>query len=207
MTLYETIDSLIDVTNVPEEKRQDKQYELARKAIHDELSSVENIEIACYHEAGHWSEAVLAAHYLGANPQQVHVIGPTIGYKQGKYDPIPTGLKIHGVESWQPQSENEVKAMARIAVAGAISVQHFRPDCTTCGDTNDIGRFDQFCRDAHMRLRGTIQPPHIYIDEAKEAVRKDFCDPVFVEMVRLKSEAIKSEQFGPVFLSGTAETQ
>jgi hypothetical protein len=62
MTFYEIIDGLIDAGDlllneqerVPSGKRSDKNYTDARDTIHQELSSVQDVEAGCYHESAHF---------------------------------------------------------------------------------------------------------------------------------------------------------
>ncbi len=46
---YEILDSLIDVTRVPADKRTGDEYEAARKEIHDNLATVEDVMAGCQH--------------------------------------------------------------------------------------------------------------------------------------------------------------
>jgi hypothetical protein len=197
MTFLEMMDRLIDVTEVPEDKRCGEGYESARRSIHEELSNALDVDVACHHEAAHWAEAVLAADQLGMDGSMFEVVGPSIKYDPSTdtYEPTSTGLKMIGTEGWAVQGEEGVRILARIAVAGGESVHHFYGPNQKRGDTNDIGQFNELCRQARMRLGSTIQAPHVYIDEAKESVRTDFEDDRFKETVRLKAQQIKNEQF------------
>jgi hypothetical protein len=203
MTFSEIIYNLIDVTNVPESKRSGVEYEAARNLIHEELSTVEDVEIACYHEAGHWAFAVLVANQLGVNGSLFDVVGPRIKYNETAkkpYDPTPTGLSLPGMENWKAQIAEDVTAMARIAVAGGESVHHFYGPKRKRGDKNDRERFEALCGEAHMRLGRIIQPPHIYWNQAIEDAREiDFKDGVFALQISSKAELIKHQLFGPVF--------
>ena len=207
MTFFEIIDNLIDVTGVPVLKQNGEQYEDARKLIHTELSTVEGVEIACYHEAGHWAQAVLA---LGADGSLFEVVGPRIKYDESKknpYDPTPTGLSLPGLKDWKAQVEEDVKVMARVAVAGGESVHRFFGPVVKRGDKDDIERFKAFCQDARNRLGGIIEPAHIYLNEARENVRKDFENERFKNLVQSKAELVKKEVFRPVFEFHTTATQ
>jgi hypothetical protein len=197
MTFYEMIDRLIDVTEVPENKHSGEGYESARRLIHEELTNVKDVDVGCHHEAAHWSEAVLAANQLGVDVSLFKVVGPRITYDASRdaYEPTPTGLKMIGMEGWKAQTEEEVKILARIAVAGGESVHHFYGPNQKRGDGNDIGRFNELCREARMRLGSIIQAPPIYINEARDSVRADFENERFRETVRLKAQMIKKEQF------------
>lgn len=199
MTFYEMIDRLIDLTEVPEDKRRGEGYESARRLIHEELANVMDVDVACHHEAAHWAEAVLVANQfgIGIDGSLFKVVGPSITYDPSKdtYEPTPTGLKMIGMEGWKAQTEEHVKILARIAVAGGESVHHFYGPNQKPGDGNDIGRFNELCREAHMGLGSLIEPPHVYINDARESVRKEFEDERFKETVRVKARMIKKEQF------------
>ncbi len=87
MTFYEIINGLVDAGDkVLADRRSGDDYTTARKRIHDELASPHDVEVACYHEAGHWVYSL-------------PVIGPRIEYypatngKPEKYNATPTGLE------------------------------------------------------------------------------------------------------------------
>jgi hypothetical protein len=204
MTFYEVIDNLIDVTGVPETKRSGIEYEAARNLIHIELSSMEEVEVACYHEAGHWAFAILVANQLAVDGSLFEVVGPRIKYdvsKKNPYDATPTGLSLPGMENWKAQDEDDVGAMARIAVAGGESVHHFFGPTQKRGDKNDKDRFEEFCKNARMRLGGVVEPPHVYWGQAIKDAQIDFKDTLFALRISAKAELVKHQQFGPVFRS------
>ena len=201
MTLHEIIDSLIDLSEVSLDKRGGDKYEQARQIIHDSLNTVDDVEAACFHEAGHWAQAFLAAHQLDADGSLFKVVGPTIKYNRSKdtYDATPTGLKLVGMEGWRASSEDDVKIMARIAVAGGESILCFYGPSRGRADGNDIGRFKCFCRETRGYLGGIINAPHVYLNEATTDVRRDFQEERFKILLRAKTELIKRDVFGPVF--------
>jgi hypothetical protein len=205
MTFHEIIDSLIDVSEVPEAKRIGKGYEDAIASIHLELSTLEDVEIACYHEAGHWSSAIASADQLQADGSLFEVTGPRIKYfppangRAESFDATPTGLQMVGMEDWKAESGEDVEVMARIAVSGGESVLRFYGPTAKRGDANDRMRFDVFCRETRLRLGSVIDPPHLYWDQAIIDVRPNFNDTIFALGVLQKAELIKRRQFGPVF--------
>jgi hypothetical protein len=206
MTFYEIIDSLIDVTGVPKCQQKGEGYESARKSIHDEFATVEDVEIGCYHEAGHWAFAVLVANQLGVDGSLFDVVGPRIKYdaKTNLYDATPTGLSLPGMENRKAQNESEVMAMARIAVAGGEAVHHFYGPNQNRGDKDDRDRFKVYSKEARLWLGGPIDPPHVYWNKAIEDARGiDFKDALFALRVSQKAELVKEQQFGPVFRSHT----
>ena len=209
-TFWETIDGLIDLSGVPEAKRNGAEYEAARRSIHDDLPDITHVEVACHHEAAHWAEAVLAANQLGADFSRFTVIGPTIKYDALQYVPFDatcTGLRMGGMDNWRAQTSVDVEIMARIAVAGSESVHHFYGAKAKRGDANDMRRFTIFCKEVRTRLGGLIDPPHVYLQNAVRDVQADLRDDAFTTVVRRKAEAIKRECFGPVFDPHTTETQ
>src|SRR5258708_1109945 len=88
MTFYEIIDGLIDAGDlllnkqerVPGGKGSDKDYTDVRAVIHQELSSVEDVETACYHESAHFIYSTLLGFKLQKDVTYFRVIGPTIKY-------------------------------------------------------------------------------------------------------------------------------
>ncbi len=130
MTVYEIIDGLIDVSQVLPEKQKGEGYESARKLIHDEFATAEDVEVGCYHEAGHWTQAILSANQLKINPSGIKVIGPGIKYygprdgKPERYDAFPLKVEMDGIDDWRAEIEDDVRAIARIAVAWRT-----RPTC------------------------------------------------------------------------------
>ena len=209
MTFFEIIESLINVTNVPEAKRSGVEYEAARKLIHESLSCPEDVEAASYHEAGHWAFGILVANQLGVDGSLFDVVGPRIKYDtmNNLYDATPTGLSLPGMKNWKAQDEDDVMAMARIAVAGGESIHHYYGPQGKRGDKNDRCRFDAFCKDARLRLGGPIQPPHVYWDQAiADARGTNFKDVLFTSVIESKAALVRQQQFGPVFRSDTKAT-
>jgi hypothetical protein len=201
MTFCEIIDALINVDEVPDNKRSGPQYEAARNIIHAELSSVKDVEVACHHEAGHWTQAVLAAKQLGADRALFTVIGPTIRYfpsNENPYDASPTGLRLIGLENWRAQGGEDIEIMARIAVAGGEAVSSFYGADQKRGDANDLCRFKELCREARTRLGGIIEAAHLYWDAALPIVGTDFANEDFKNVIAGKSAEIMRLQFTPV---------
>ena len=209
MTLHEIIEKLIDDGSLEADKRCGQGYEDAKKSIHDDLQTVEDVEVACHHEAGHWAYTVMESGWLGIDPADVRVVGPTIKYDSSKtdpYDSTPTGLRMGVSNNWKAQCEKDVEAIARIAVAGGESVRSFYGAGQRRGDKDDWPRFDFFCREAKNRLgRIVSDTPKDYWDAAILIVRASFEDQAFKQIVKMKAEKIKINPFGPVFDSRTKE--
>src|SRR6266702_4694249 len=100
MTFYEIIDGLIDAGDkVQADKRSGDGYATARQRIHEELASSHDVEVACYHEAGHWAYSLPVVKLSVGNLKLLRVIGPRIKYyaatdgRPEKYDATPTGLE------------------------------------------------------------------------------------------------------------------
>jgi hypothetical protein len=207
MTHRDIIDDLIDVSGVPECKRHGEKYEQARESIHKDLATPEDVEAACYHEAGHWYEAVAASDYLGIDSSEITVHGPRIKYdsKTDEYDVANAGIQAKELKSFKAQSEEDVKAMARIVVAGGVTVRHF--DKSKPGDKDDKPRFEAFARDARNRLGGIIDPPHEYWDDATDGIEKQFQDSDYRNAVKSKAEEIKNSLFARVFQASNLKSQ
>ena len=211
MTFYEAIDELIDVHKVPDTKKNGDGYENARQLIHEELSNHEDVEVACYHESGHWAYAVVSANQLGIDASQIDVVRPRIEYhppinsELEWYESTPTGLTLPGTNRLAYTEEN-VKIMARIAMAGGETVQHFFGLSQKRGDLNDIVRFDAFCKQAHLILGSIIGPPFSYREEAIKEIRRDFSNKRFDLIIRTKATLVSQNQFGSVFALCTKVT-
>lgn len=63
----EIIDKLIDVSSLTDKQTTGDEYEAAREWIHSDLRTPHDVEVACYHEAGHWAVAVIEAEQPGRN--------------------------------------------------------------------------------------------------------------------------------------------
>ena len=201
MSLYDIIESLIDVSSVPPEKQTDPDYERARNRIHAELTSAKDVEIASYHEAGHWVQAVSVTNDLGLDKSRFTVVGPRIEYKQGEYIPTATGLKMHGMEDWQPVCEDDVRIIARIGVAGGESVRCFYGEIENVGDAYDKGVFETFCIATRQKTGGQIiQLSHKqYWSEARREVQLEFQKEPVKNDIHMKAKSIMRDVFGPVF--------
>lgn len=204
VTVREIIYGMIDVTGVPPEKRKGKDYEDARELIHDELPSVKAVEIACYHEAAHWVYAIIGAHQFGVDGALFRVVGPSIKYfsavgeRPEYYEETATCLDMgEAMKNWKAQGEEDVKTMARIAVAGGEAVSQFYGPDTRRRDDYDKCVFTRFCEEVHDRVAG-IGPSHIYLEAALDEVRADFAG-VIRPRVASYARTVKKEVFGPVF--------
>ena len=152
---------------------------------------------------------MLVANQFRVDGSLFEVVGPRIVYdiQNNLYDATPTGLSLPGMENWKAQNANDVKAMARIAVAGGESVHHFYGPAQKRGDTNDRDRFDGFCKDARLRLGGPIDPPHVYWNNAIKDVREiDFKDALFALLFSLNAEIVMEHHLGPVFVFNNKAT-
>src|SRR6266481_642440 len=111
MTFYEIIDGLIDAGDslldeherVPADRRNDKNYTDARAEIHQELSSVEDVETGCYHESAHFAYSVFLGFKLKKDITHFRIVGPTIKYHPStdagpeSYEPTPMAVKAPGL--------------------------------------------------------------------------------------------------------------
>jgi hypothetical protein len=205
VTFYEIIDGLIDAGDkVPPVKRNGDGYAAARKLIHDELASPHDVEVACFHEAGHWAYYLPVVRQSGGNDKLLKVIGPRIEYypaakgKPEKYDATPTGLESPRIDP-REYTSRLFTLLAKIAVAGGESVFQFYGPNAKRGDINDRGRFDE--RHAEFRFvltqRVINEDADAYWQKALKDVKDDFKANQLV--IAFKAEKIKQEVFYQVF--------
>ena len=210
MTLYEIIEGLIDANDlllkanerVPVDQRNHKDYLDARRYIHEHLPTKEAIELACYHEAGHYFAAVEVATQLNLDSSNFKVVGPSIRYEPKKWYPYnwtPIGLYAPGLENPKIQDEVDAVLLARISMAGGESVRGFYGSKTKRGDGGDIFKFGEICKTAPQGV--LTQEPKTYMVHARRHFRKKLKDVQFRVKVSLKAEETKGALFGPVFHS------
>jgi hypothetical protein len=201
VTFYDTIESLINVDQVPILKRSGKGYDDARNEIHDDLAEVGDVEAVCYHEAAHFIYAVLLGTKLQKDTSLFQIIGPKIDYhspgvEPEEYEATSSGLKTPGLDL--PYNHENVQEIARIAVAGGEAVQYFHPKRKR-GDASDRRNFEKFCKKARMRAGGDIEPPHVYWNEAARDVEKEFQLQQYNLLIEVKAELVKRDVFHAVF--------
>jgi hypothetical protein len=220
MTFYEIIDGLIDAGDlliteserVPADKRSNKDYEDARDMIHQELSDVEDVTTACYHESAHYAYSVFLGYKLKRDVTHFKVVGPSIKFHSPTdtepewYEPTPTAVSAPGLQL--PYDSESLEELALIAVAGGESVRWFRPGQKR-GNRSDYKRFKQVRKLVFGRLhpdyRDTIKPVNYYWKKAAQEVRNEFKQGLHNQLIDLKSQLVMTEVFGPVF-SSTKET-
>jgi hypothetical protein len=216
MTFSEAIDALIDAGDlllsepdrVPLDKRGDKKYSNARATIHQELSSIEDVEAACYHESAHFVYSTFLGFKLKKDVTLFRIIGPTIKYHPRNdpypewYEPTPTAVQTPGLPL--PYDNESLEELALVAVAGGESVRCFRPKQKR-GNKNDYGRFDQVREMVFIRLhrdyRHTIKSTKSYWKKAAREVRNGFKQGVNNQLIEVKARLVMTEVFGPVLLN------
>jgi hypothetical protein len=203
-TFYEIIDGLINVEQVPVDKRSGDGYVAARKLIHDELSSEHDVEVACYHEAAHWTYSIPVIKLSVGDQRLLKVVGPRIEYypatndRPEKYDPIPMGLQSPHIDP-RDYSDRLLELLAKVAVAGGESVCQFYGPKEKRGDTNDYGRFCdrheefRFC----LTRRVVSKDADAYWKQALKDVQDDFRQNQL--LIAVKAEKVKQEVFYQVF--------
>jgi hypothetical protein len=218
MTFYEIIDRLIDAGDslldeperVPADKRSDKNYIDARDEIHQELSSAEAVEAACYHESGHFAYSVILGFKLEKDTTHFRIIGPTIKYHPPTdtepewYEPTPTATRTPGLPL--PYNNESLEELALVVVAGGESVRWFRPKQKR-GNKNDYRRFkklrEMVFHGVHPDYRHTIKSTKYYWKKAAQEVRSDFKQGRHNgrrnQLVETKAQLVMNEVFGPVF--------
>jgi hypothetical protein len=205
MTFYDVIDGLIDAGDkVPAVKRNGDDYTTARKIIHDELASQHDVEVGCFHEAGHWAYSLPVVKLSGGNTKLLKVIGPRIKYhpatndKSQKYDATPTGLESPKID--RPDYSNRLlKLLAKVAVAGGESVSQFYGPKEKRGDTNDRGKFCALHKEYRFCLTRSIirEDADVYWLQALKDVQNDFKENQL--LIASTAEKIKREVFYQVF--------
>jgi hypothetical protein len=204
MTFYEIIDALIDVSQIPPEKQKGEGYGSARKLIHDEFATAEDVEVGCYHEAGHWAYSLPVVKLSGGNIKLLKVIGPRIEYypaangKPEKYDPTPTGLESPKIAR-ADYSDPLLELLAKVAVAGGESVCQFYGPKAKRGDIYDRNKFCATHQEYRFCLTRSIvsEGADVYWLQALKEVQDDFKENQL--LIATKAEKIKQEVFYPVF--------
>jgi hypothetical protein len=212
MTFRETIDSLIDVMQVPEEKRCGEGYETARKEIHDNLATIEDVTAVCYHEAAHLIYANLVAFMYKVSAAKFAIVGPQITYHSAtddrpeRYESTSTAIRTPGLQARIPRTSEGLMDAATIAVAGGESVSHFSSKKNKSmwkrGDYDDKGRFKYFADDVRNRVGPVMIEPYIvYWQNATEKVREDFARETYVSDIEREAQHAMKNVFPPVFSS------
>src|SRR6266851_4451526 len=167
MTFYEIIDSLIDVTGVPVDKRCGEGYEAARKEIHDNLATIEDVTAVCYHEAGHLIYANLVGFKYNVNTADFRIVGPQIEYHEATnsepawYESTSTAIRSTGLRAKIPHTNEGLLDLATVSVAGGESVRNFSEKKSKpmwkLGNRDDEKRFKRVADDIRNR-NTTIKP-------------------------------------------------
>jgi hypothetical protein len=200
MTFYEIIDGLINVDAVPESNRRGKGYDDARKEIHEEISVPNDVQAVCYHEAAHWIYAEFLGFELELSEDDLALIKPVglrITYypsddKPGRYEAIVSAIAIPIIRTTS-YTERVVKLLARVAVAGGESTNHFFKSHKR-GDTEDLAMFEQRYKTARLMLTD-IPIPSDYLADARLYVQTDLRRDEFIEQVHEKAEQVRQECF------------
>jgi hypothetical protein len=214
MTLHEIIDSLIDVTGVPLLKQQGKKYEDARKEIHDNLTTIEDVTAACYHEAGHLIYANLVGFKYNVNTTDFKILGPRIKYVEENgvdcYDATPTAIDCPGLHTKIPETNDGLFDTATISIAGGESVSHFskkkNKPMWKRGDYDDRDRFQRFATNIYMRVGRPINPYMTHWRDAAVKVLVDFASETYTSDIETEALYAMMHVFRPVFLN-TSDSQ
>jgi hypothetical protein len=212
MTFYEIIDSLIDVNAVPEKKRSGEGYGDARKEIHDNLVTIEDVTAACYHEAAHLIYATNLGFALKADVSGFQILGPHIKYypatddKAEWYEPTTMAISTPGLHKKLRDTHSAVFEMAKIGVAGGESVEFFRKKLSKpmwkSGNKDDWARFKLFASGVLSRVGNPpIDFPHNYWRDAETAVRHDFAQGLYDSEIEREALIAKIQVFPLVLLS------
>ena len=212
MTFHEIIDSLIDVKQVPEEKRCGDGYEAARKDIHDNLATIEDVTAGCYHEAGHLIYATNFGFALQVDVSGFRILGPHITYHPAtndeaeRYEPTPMAISTPGLQRQLRDTSDAVFEMAKIGVAGGETIEYFRVKLNKPmwkrGDKNDEGRFNGFANGVLSRVgHPPIDFPHNYWRDAKTAVQEDFAQGRYNSEIEREALIAKIQVFPLLFLT------
>lgn len=209
--LFKIIDGMIDVSEVPQEKRNGDNYDNARKHIHDTLATLEDVEAGCYHEAGHLIYATNFGFALGVDVSEFRILGPHIKYHPATdteaewYEPIPMAISTPGLHKNVPYTSSAVLEMAKIGVAGGESVEYFQKKMNKPmwkrGDPNDQERFKIFAKGVLDRVGKSIDFPHNYWADAKTAVGKDFEQELYASDIEREAMLAMLQVFPLAFLS------
>jgi len=203
---YEILDSLIDVTRVPADKRTGDEYEAARKEIHDNLATVEDVMAGCHHEAGHLIYANLVGFKYKLNTADFRIVGPQIEYHEATgYDPTPTAIYAPGLHAKIPHTNDGLLDTAKIAVVGGESVRYFSAKKSKpmwkLGNHDDKKRFQRFADGIRNRKGTVIEPYIIHWQDATEEVQKDFASERYVLEIEGAALFAMLKIFPPVFSS------
>lgn len=212
MTFYETIDSLIDVTSVPVDKRCGEGYDDARKEIHDNLTTTEDVTAVCYHEAGHLIYANLVGFKYMVNTSDFRIVGPQITYlaaagdRPERYESTSTAIRTPRLQAKIPRTRDGLMDAATIAVAGGESVSHFSSKKNKAmwkrGDYDDKARFKDLADGIRNRVGpAMIEPYIVYWQHATAKVREDFARDVYVPDIEGHALHAMISVFHPVLLS------
>jgi hypothetical protein len=210
MTFYETIENLIDVVGVPAGKRSGAGYDAARKEIHDNLTTIEDVTAVCYHEAGHLIHANLVGFKYGVSTTNFRIVGPLIEYheatndKAAWYESTSSAIRTPGLQAVIPSTNEGLQDLARIAVAGGESVRHFsakkHKPTWKFGNRDDEMKFKRFA-DGIRNRNTTIKPYIIHWQDATGMVQGDFAADRYVSDIEGEAHFAMLNVFPPVFLS------
>jgi hypothetical protein len=215
MTFYETIDSLIDVEGVPAGKRCGEGYEAARKEIHDNLATIEDLTAVCYHEAGHLIYARLVGSKYNVSTADFRIVGPQIKYHEAtdanppRYESTSTAIRTPGLRVKIPRTNDGLLDTALVAVAGGESVRDFstkkNKPMWKLGNADDKDQFKRLA-DGIRNCNDTIKP---YIDHWRDAtakVQEDFESDRYVSEIEGEAWYAMLSVFSSVF-SNTKDSQ
>jgi hypothetical protein len=200
VNFYDTIESLINVDLVPEKKRIGENYEAARNEIHEELSTPEDVEAVCYHEAAHWIYAEFLGFELELSEDDLALIkpvGPRITYhpsddKPERYEAIVSAMAVPIIRTTS-YTERIVELLARMAVAGGESTNHFFKSHKR-GDTDDLTLFQNRYKTARLTLTD-IPIPAVYLADARLYVQVDLRRDEFIKQLHEKAEQVRQACF------------
>jgi hypothetical protein len=141
---------------VPENKRCGYGYKAARKDIHDNLATVEDVAAGCYHEAAHLIYATNFGFALNIDVSEFRILGPYITYHPATdkdpelYEPTAMAISTPGLQRKVRDTSDAVFEIAKIGVAGGECLEFFRNKLNKPmwkrGDKNDEDRFKIFAQ-------------------------------------------------------------
>jgi hypothetical protein len=228
MTFYDIIDSLIDLSKVDKDKQKGDGYEAApqwsgqkrptvvrskaaRREIHDNLTTIEDVTAACYHEAGHLIYANLIGFKYAVNTAGFRILGPQIEYheatniKPARYEGTPTAICCPGLHVKIPDTNPGLLDTAMISVAGGEAVGYFSAKNNKSmwkrGTYDDQERFKRFATDVRNRVGRPIEPYITHWQDATTNVRKDFASDLYVSDIETEALCAMMLVFRPVFLN------
>jgi hypothetical protein len=210
MTFYETIDSLIDVVGVPVDKRCGEGYETARKEIHDNLATIEDVTAVCYHEAGHLIYANFIGFKYNVSTADFRIVGPQIEYHEARddepswYESTSTAIRTPGLQAKMPHTNEGLLDAAMIAAAGGESVRYFSVKKSkpmwTLGNRDDEKRFKRVADDIRNR-NTTIKPYIVHWQDATAEVQGHFASDLYVSDIEGEALFAMLNVCHPVFAS------